>query len=88
MRVHFEYVPSKQNLADLPSRGDFEMMKRVIEEATGIFPRLAQVQWHDCVVPDFSTWEAALPVAGFKRKTRSGSRGRLRKRRVEEPVPS
>ena len=73
---------------DLPSRGDFEKTKPVIEEATGIFPRLAMIQWHDCVVPDFSTWEAALPTTGIKRKTRSGSRGRLRKRRVEETVPS
>ena len=88
LRAHFEYVPSEQNLADLPSRGDFEKTKRVIEEATGIFPRLARIQWHDCVVPDFSTWEAALSTTGIKRKTRSGSRGRLRKRRVEDAVPS
>ena len=54
------------------------MMKRVIEQATGIFPRPAQVQWHECVVPDFSSWEAALPKLGEKRKRRSGSRGRAR----------
>ena len=88
MRIHFEYVPSKQNLADLPSRGDFEHMRRVIEEATGIFPRLACEQWHECVVPDFRSWEAALLTTGAKRKTRSGSRGRLRKRRAVETVPS
>ena len=81
MKVHFEYVPSAQNLADLPSRGDFEKMKRVIEEATGIFPRLAQVQWHDCVVPDFSSWEAPLAGVSKKRRRRSGSRGAARKAR-------
>jgi len=38
LQIHFEYVPSHQNLADLPSRGRFDDMCRVIDEATGLTP--------------------------------------------------
>ena len=44
--VWFEYVPSKANIADLPSRGDFELLRSNDFKA----------EWFDLVWPPLSAW--------------------------------
>ena len=44
--VWFEYVPSKANIADLPSRGDFELLRSNDLKA----------EWFDLVWPPLSAW--------------------------------
>uniref|UniRef100_A0A7S4F9Y6 Uncharacterized protein n=1 Tax=Chrysotila carterae TaxID=13221 RepID=A0A7S4F9Y6_CHRCT len=46
-RVWFEYVSSKSNIADLPSRGEFRMLHE-----------LGSIQRH-CVLPPLESWRAA-----------------------------
>ena len=67
-RVWFEWVPTHQNLADLPSRGGMEEFFRVIREATGV----AESRFLDLAFPNFSSWEAPLEVlvAGATKKRR------------------
>ena len=51
LRIHFEYVPSHQNLADLadlPSRAKFDSMLDVIEAATGVRPMPSRVLSFAC----------------------------------------
>ena len=62
MRAWFEYVPSEQNIADLPSRGHFRKLKRVIDAVMG-------GEWvlfsYAAVLPKFDSWSAPLAaVAG------------------------
>ena len=79
MRVWFEYVPSEQNIADLPSRGWWDAMYDAISAVSGD-------EW-TCMsymmkVPDFSSWLA--PLSGFVRnavRKRHGSRGAKRNKR-------
>ena len=79
MRVWFEYVPSEQNIADLPSRGWWDAMYDAISAVSGD-------EW-TCIsymmkVPDFSSWLA--PLSGFVRsavRKRHGSRGAKRNKR-------
>ena len=57
MRVWFEYIPSEQNIADLPSRGWWDKMYEVLSE-------LCCDEW-TCIeytvkLPDFSSWLAPL----------------------------
>ena len=73
MRIWFEYVPSAQNIADLPSRGAFDKMYEVIESVSGS-------EWvsytYNMAFGDFSSWTAPLETCGFRAKRkRSGSRG-------------
>ena len=84
LRIHFEYVPSHQNLADLPSRGNFDEMFEVIYLATGV--RMVShgegknFFKYDFVLPSFESWKAPLVYLASKRKRRSGSRGAKRRR--------
>ena len=48
----FEYVCSKANIADLPSRGEMHDLCRILTEAGG-FGSLRQVQ---CILPSMSDW--------------------------------
>ena len=77
LRAWFEYVPSEQNVADLPSRGAFERMFEVIDAVMGgeweCFQYLA-------VLPRFSTWLAPLASIPKRASKRSGSRGSKRRR--------
>lgn len=74
--VYFEYVRSKANIADLPSRA-------AASEMRGILKRLG---WHgvrvDCVLPDISAWDAEAAtwidraVAGPRRHSNARKRRR------------
>ena len=80
MRIWFEWVPSEQNIADLPSRGKASELYRIFDAVSDVVSGGEWVcyEW-DMVLPDFSTWIA--PLAEFrskKRKVRSGSRGAKR----------
>ena len=77
LRSWFEYVPSEQNVADLPSRGAFDRMFEVIDAVMG-------AEWicftYSAVLPKFSTWLAPLASIPKRARTRSGSRGGKRRR--------
>ena len=68
-RPWFEYVPSAQNIADLPSRGKWA---RFAEVTAGRKARRVPM-----VVPDFSGWSSVSGGAlrSSARKRRRGSRG-------------
>ena len=81
LRIHFEYVPSAQNVADLPSRGAFARMREVIETAFGRPLVIGQNYFeHDFVLPSFETWNSPLAKSTRKRKVRSGSRGAAKRK--------
>ena len=76
-RPWFEYVPSKQNVADLPSRGKWaEYFSAIGANAAG---KLASgedaSEWMDMVVPDVSGWSV---VSGASSPTRARKRRRGR----------
>ena len=52
LRAWFEYIPSEQNIADVPSRGAFDKMMEVIDS-------VSRCEWtvfkYRAVLPDFST---------------------------------
>ena len=77
LRTWFEYVPSEQNVADLPSRGAFQRMLDVIEAVSG-------AEWtvfeYAMVLPKFESWLAPLGSLSSRTRNRSGSRGRKRPR--------
>ena len=53
--VYFDYVPSKANIADLPSRRMFELLAH---ELRGIPPHPGAT--HTLVVPNVASWHAPL----------------------------
>jgi hypothetical protein len=53
--VYFDYVPSKANIADLPSRRAWDLLDA---EITGLDVR--QTRPHALVVPSVSSWQADL----------------------------
>ena len=57
LRTWFEYVPSEQNIADLPSRDAFQAMLDVIDAVSG-------GEWtifeYGMVLPKFESWLAPL----------------------------
>ena len=76
-RPWFEYVPSAQNVADLPSRGKWaEYYAAIGADAEGRLPsgELAS-EWVDMKVPDVSGWSAVSAV-GASARTRKRRRGR------------
>ena len=56
--VYFDYVPSKANIADLPSRDDIETL--LAELAIGPAISLHSDDDHALVTPDLSQWRAPL----------------------------
>ena len=85
MRVWFEWIPSEQNIADLPSRGKacelYQIFDAVSEEISG--GEWECYEW-DMVVPDFSSWTAPLAeLRSGKRRTRHGSRGAKRSKKSD-----
>ena len=89
LAIWFEYVPSAQNLADLPSRGRFGEMREVVSRLAELVGASgwtwadpsADGQGYRVCFPEFSTWEAPLEsAAGPKRRRKSGSRGAKRPR--------
>ena len=58
-KVWLEWVPSKANVADLPSRdGDLELLE--VLEAAGFGPAFDEVEFR---LPPLATW--AAPLAAF-----------------------
>ena len=76
LRCWFEWVPSEQNIADLPSRGAFDRMMEVIDAVSG-------PEWvlfsYAAVLPDFSSWDAPLASLPSRKRGRHGSRGAKRR---------
>ena len=86
LRCWFEYVPSEQNIADLPSRGAYSRMLEVIDA-------VSSGEWtlfsYAAVLPNFSTWDAPLASLPSRKRSRHGSRGAKRRRgssSAEAPV--
>ena len=86
--IHFEYVPSHQNVADLPSRDRVAEMRQVIFDATGtaLVGEGPGQNWfeYDFQLPEFRTWESPLGPWPAKRVARSGSRGAKRQKASQE----
>ena len=78
LRAWFEYVPSEQNVADLPSRGAFHRMMEVIDAVSGAEWTLFE---HTMVLPKFESWLAPVDLLPSRVRHRSGSRGRKRPRK-------
>ena len=66
-RPWFEYVPSAQNVADLPSRGKWSEFYAAI--GSGSSEELKMV------LPGFSTWAEAASAGAERKRKRRGSRG-------------
>ena len=66
--VWFEYVASKANLADLPSRDDFELLRS---------PEF-RAEWFELEWPELAAWDGEL--SGLFESLRKRSRGRKRAR--------
>ena len=64
----FEYVASKANLADLPSRDDFELLRS---------PEFG-AEWFELEWPELAAWDGEL--SGLFESLRKRSRGRKRAR--------
>ena len=79
LRVWFEYVPTHQNVADLPSRGKWREMEEIL---SGVCDEWICFRWK-IILPEFETWLAPLMAVRSKgrKRTRSGSRGAKRRRR-------
>ena len=78
LRAWFEYVPSEQNIADLPSRDAFQQMLDVIDAVSG-------GEWtcfeYSMVLPKFNSWMAPIGGLPSRSRNRSGSRGSKRPRK-------
>ena len=76
-RPWFEYIPSAQNIADLPSRAKWAEYYEVISaDAEGRRPdgSVASV-FVPMKLPDFATWAAPVAQLAPSRKRRRGVRG-------------
>ena len=51
-KVWYEYVASAANIADLPSRGDFSFVRRMMAPVGGMF-RHVPCHWFDSTIPSF-----------------------------------
>ena len=75
LRVWFEYVPSEQNIADLPSRRRWRELHRVIDSVSG-------GAWtcfrYDVVIPSYESWLSPLGGHSSAKRRRHGSRGAKR----------
>ena len=77
-RPWFEYVPSAQNVADLPSRDKWSEYYSVIgADERGMLPsgELAS-EWIEMVVPDVSGWSSISISSGGGRSSRKRRRGK------------
>ena len=75
MRIWFEYIPTKQNIADLPSRGKLCELFEVYN-ALSAGGEWEEVVYSDCKVPEFSSWN--VPPPQQRKRGRSGGRGSKR----------
>jgi len=76
-RPWFEWIPSEQNIADLPSRGRMEEYFQVIGASKdGLNEKGEEVStFLPMVLPDFSSWSAPLTNVLTNKKRRRGDRG-------------
>jgi hypothetical protein len=74
--VYWEYIRSKANIADFPSRLRLDLMHAALRRA-GIDVRVEMVE---CVLPSFDEWTATLPGEWLKRG-RDTSRDTRKRRR-------
>lgn len=75
MRVWLEYIPSGQNIADLPSRDKLSELFKVYE-AVSENGEWTEVVYEECKIPDFSSWR--VPSGQQRKRVRSGGRGAKR----------
>ena len=72
LRVWFEYVPSEQSIADLPSRRKWRELYDVIDA-------VSDGSWicfrYDVVIPPYDSWLSPLRGYGSAKRRRHGSRG-------------
>ena len=73
MRAWFEYVPSEQNVADLPSRDGWDKFYEILDLVCPESWRCTQ--YGVLQFSDFSTWEAPLKELPRYKRRRHGSRG-------------
>ena len=76
----FEYVRSKANIADLPSRGEMHDLRRILTEAGG-FGNLRQVQ---CILPSMSDWHDHAAVwmqRGAREREKKANRASAKSRK-------
>lgn len=75
LRVWFEYVPSEQNIADLPSRRKWDELYGVIDAVSG-------GSWtcfrYNVVIPSYESWLSPLRGRVPAKRRRHGSRGAKR----------
>ena len=56
--TYFEYVRSKANVGDFPSRSERGLLRKALVEA-GL--GWMTVEWIECVLPTFGDWKSAAP---------------------------
>ena len=83
----FEYVRSKANIADLPSRGEMRELKRLLLEA-GCFGKIKRIECH---LPSVDEWDDLafewMEKGRRKRENSSGNRSsRSQKRKRKESL--
>ena len=80
--IWFEYVPSEQNIADLPSRGRLAELEVIMELVSG--SDWECVYYPELKLPDVSSWSAHLravrAIGGGSPRRAHGSRGSKRPR--------
>ena len=75
LRMWFEYVPSEENIADLPSRRKWCELHRVIDSVSGGSRTCFR---YDVVIPPYDSWLSPLRGHGSAKRRRHGSRGAKR----------
>ena len=77
-RPWFEYVPSAQNVADLPSRDKWSEYYSVIgADEHGLLPSGKRAsEWIEMNVPDVSGWSSVSFPTGVGRSSRKRRRGK------------
>ena len=75
LRMWFEYVPSEQNIADLPSRRKWCELHRVIDSVSGGSRTCFR---YDVVIPPYDSWLSPLLGHSSAKRRRHSSRGAKR----------
>ena len=68
---YFEYVRSKANVADFPSRFERAKLREALVDA-GLGH--LYVEWVECVLPTFAEWKTTPPRAWLQRGEEAGRR--------------
>ena len=71
MDAYFEYVRSKANVADFPSRFERGKLREALVDA-GLGH--LYVEWVECVLPTFAEWKTAPPRVWLQRGAEAGRR--------------